>query len=502
MSCGVVCQAPSVSHAPSLFSSCLNNLPLLPFRSKFWEEQECSAFCGIASSAIILTAFAHVSGASEVRFAPPCPGKCPGACLCSTKKPCASTGNAPACFSATSCVLSRVRAGCKRSLQWTECVHLREAATDAWRTYEQPAIYQNCVLPHICAGDPKGLSSGLTLVQVAQVLSAYLSPKLEPPSACGFACAARAFKAAPPAPAAAAAAAVESLHAGGGAGATLRVRQTTSFTSLLATFRRDLLRVFGPGATPSSSADASPFADLKQAPSAAAAAPARRCTGFIIINFYRRLHPRRGGHFSPLAGYHAASDSVLVLDVSPNYRPHWVSVQRIVQSMNTLDGRSVALWCSLGTNSPLLFAVCLAGVSKQPRGYILVMTAPPPPVPQPSAVAAPSVAVAAAAAAATPPSGASKPLLSLAHAPSPSALPSATAPSLPTASSAPVLIASSAQLTSTSSSNSASAASTQPLPLSLPHVPCLALPRPNNCCFSAKQFAATAGVVAQAMRLD
>jgi glutathione gamma-glutamylcysteinyltransferase len=45
-----------------------------------------------------------------------------------------------------------------------------------------------------------------------------------------------------------------------------------------------------------------------------------------VIAAYNRagLGQSGGGHFSPLAGYHAASDLTLVLDVARfKYPPHW-----------------------------------------------------------------------------------------------------------------------------------------------------------------------------------
>jgi hypothetical protein len=40
------------------------------------------------------------------------------------------------------------------------------------------------------------------------------------------------------------------------------------------------------------------------------------------------------GHFSPLAGYHAASDSVLIMDVARfKYPPHWVTVAQLWHAM-------------------------------------------------------------------------------------------------------------------------------------------------------------------------
>ncbi|KAF4734739.1 hypothetical protein FOZ62_025866, partial [Perkinsus olseni] len=44
------------------------------------------------------------------------------------------------------------------------------------------------------------------------------------------------------------------------------------------------------------------------------------------------------GHFSPIGAYHAASDSVLVLDVARfKYPPHWIKLPRLVKAMYPID---------------------------------------------------------------------------------------------------------------------------------------------------------------------
>lgn len=45
------------------------------------------------------------------------------------------------------------------------------------------------------------------------------------------------------------------------------------------------------------------------------------------------------GHFSPVGGYHAAKDMVLILDVARfKYPPHWVPLSLLWEAMDTVDG--------------------------------------------------------------------------------------------------------------------------------------------------------------------
>jgi phytochelatin synthase len=59
----------------------------------------------------------------------------------------------------------------------------------------------------------------------------------------------------------------------------------------------------------------------------------------LIVNYSRRTLGQTGdGHFSPIGGYHAASDSVLVLDTARfKYPPHWIPIARLFAAMQTLD---------------------------------------------------------------------------------------------------------------------------------------------------------------------
>lgn len=44
------------------------------------------------------------------------------------------------------------------------------------------------------------------------------------------------------------------------------------------------------------------------------------------------------GHFSPIGGYHAVKDMVLILDVARfKYPPHWVPLSLLWEAMDTID---------------------------------------------------------------------------------------------------------------------------------------------------------------------
>jgi glutathione gamma-glutamylcysteinyltransferase len=63
-------------------------------------------------------------------------------------------------------------------------------------------------------------------------------------------------------------------------------------------------------------------------------------TPHVVVAAYDRrgLGQTGAGHFSPIAGYHAARDLALVLDVARfKYPPHWVAVERLWESMQSLD---------------------------------------------------------------------------------------------------------------------------------------------------------------------
>ena len=72
---------------------------------------------------------------------------------------------------------------------------------------------------------------------------------------------------------------------------------------------------------------------------------AARGDGVVIASYDRSgLDQTGSGHFSPVGGYHAAKDLVLVLDVARfKYPPHWISAERLWQAMHAVDpatGRS------------------------------------------------------------------------------------------------------------------------------------------------------------------
>lgn len=65
-------------------------------------------------------------------------------------------------------------------------------------------------------------------------------------------------------------------------------------------------------------------------------------THFIIANYDSKSIGQAGyGHISPLAAYDAASDSVLLMDVSGHLNPWlWVPLRDLYLAMHTLDGAS------------------------------------------------------------------------------------------------------------------------------------------------------------------
>lgn len=72
---------------------------------------------------------------------------------------------------------------------------------------------------------------------------------------------------------------------------------------------------------------------------------AARGQGVVIASYDRAgLDQTGSGHFSPIGGYHAERDLVLVMDVARfKYPPHWISAERLWQAMHAIDpttGRS------------------------------------------------------------------------------------------------------------------------------------------------------------------
>nr|AFK36941.1 unknown [Lotus japonicus] len=59
----------------------------------------------------------------------------------------------------------------------------------------------------------------------------------------------------------------------------------------------------------------------------------------LIVSYHRSGLKQTGeGHFSPIGGYHAERDMVLILDVTRyKYPPHWVPLTLLWDAMNTID---------------------------------------------------------------------------------------------------------------------------------------------------------------------
>ncbi|OWZ19755.1 Glutathione gamma-glutamylcysteinyltransferase [Phytophthora megakarya] len=59
----------------------------------------------------------------------------------------------------------------------------------------------------------------------------------------------------------------------------------------------------------------------------------------VVLNYSRKVLGQTGdGHFSPIGGYHAERDMVLLMDVARfKYPPHWVKLSRVYESMQLMD---------------------------------------------------------------------------------------------------------------------------------------------------------------------
>ncbi|KAF4044723.1 Pleckstrin homology domain-containing proteinytochelatin [Phytophthora infestans] len=59
----------------------------------------------------------------------------------------------------------------------------------------------------------------------------------------------------------------------------------------------------------------------------------------VVLNYSRKVLGQTGdGHFSPIGGYHAERDMVLLMDVARfKYPPHWVKISRVYESMQQMD---------------------------------------------------------------------------------------------------------------------------------------------------------------------
>ncbi|XP_050251778.1 glutathione gamma-glutamylcysteinyltransferase 3-like isoform X1 [Quercus robur] len=59
----------------------------------------------------------------------------------------------------------------------------------------------------------------------------------------------------------------------------------------------------------------------------------------VITSYHRAVFKQTGtGHFSPIGGYHAGRDMVLMLDVARfKYPPHWIPLKLLWEAMDTID---------------------------------------------------------------------------------------------------------------------------------------------------------------------
>ncbi len=60
---------------------------------------------------------------------------------------------------------------------------------------------------------------------------------------------------------------------------------------------------------------------------------------YVAVNYYRKaMDQPGGGHISPLGAYHQKTDSVLIMDVTPNKADWvWVKLDRLIKAMATKD---------------------------------------------------------------------------------------------------------------------------------------------------------------------
>ena len=75
----------------------------------------------------------------------------------------------------------------------------------------------------------------------------------------------------------------------------------------------------------------------------------------LAASYSRKTLGQTGdGHFSPVGGYDAASDQVLLLDVARfKYPPHWVPVTLLYEAMRRKDPKTLQVrgWCLLRATS-------------------------------------------------------------------------------------------------------------------------------------------------------
>ncbi|OLQ04932.1 Glutathione gamma-glutamylcysteinyltransferase 1 [Symbiodinium microadriaticum] len=70
--------------------------------------------------------------------------------------------------------------------------------------------------------------------------------------------------------------------------------------------------------------------------------PGCGCSGVVVVSYSRKLLGQTGdGHYSPIGGYHRASDHVLILDVARfKYPPHWVPMSLLWEAMQRTDAET------------------------------------------------------------------------------------------------------------------------------------------------------------------
>lgn len=66
----------------------------------------------------------------------------------------------------------------------------------------------------------------------------------------------------------------------------------------------------------------------------------------VIVSYSRKyFHQSGDGHFSPVGGYCAREDSVLILDTARfKYPPHWVPLEQLWEAMSFVDVESASQW--------------------------------------------------------------------------------------------------------------------------------------------------------------
>jgi glutathione gamma-glutamylcysteinyltransferase len=117
-----------------------------------------------------------------------------------------------------------------------------------------------------------------------------------------------------------------------------------------------------------------------------AARRASRSSGepHLVVSYDRSALGQTGsGHFSPIAGFHEASDRVLVLDVARfKYPPHWVPVKMLWQAMLPIDpvtGKSRGFFelSRAGDVPPTVLSMVCAENEKWPAAAAALSTALP-----------------------------------------------------------------------------------------------------------------------------